>query len=401
MKIRLTPLAALVCGVLLAVPALAAKEGSKQDLGLNDYLYFKVYPHIERAHEALKANDETRALRSFEHAHAMAPESVRLSLWLAEAYRHFGHDKKARELLETELAKRPQNADLQRALVAIPVPAPEVKTYEQLLAFQKNCDASPGVQCRSEVGNYALKLNQLDIARAQLSDTKFRHSKEGQQLTDNYTQRAIFLQQWSAADQGFALLDSEATLTDAQYQQWFAILLHMQRDQRILDLQSQGVMNSAGMQLAYAQSLAERNALTQLRRYLASRKPVFDSAIEERNWMRLLATYSPQPGHTVAGWSVKHPENKQYVLSTLVPIRIQKGDWQGANELLNTFPEMQALDQRLALSLAQKDTQSSMQLISKITQTRGYWQPIASNQGAQLRDGALNIQKTNSMFYRL
>lgn len=73
MKIRLTPLAALVCGVLLAVPALAAKEGSKQDLGLSDYLYFKVYPHIERAHEALKANDETRALRSFEHAHAMAP----------------------------------------------------------------------------------------------------------------------------------------------------------------------------------------------------------------------------------------------------------------------------------------------------------------------------------------
>lgn len=371
MKIRLTPLAALVCGVLLAVPALAAKEGSKQDLGLNDYLYFKVYPHIERAHEALKANDETRALRSFEHAHAMAPESVRLSLWLAEAYRHFGHDKKARELLESELAKRPQNSDLQRALVAIPVPVPEIKTHEQLLAFQKNCDASPGVQCRSEVGNYALKLNKLEIARAQLSDPKFRHSKEGQQLTDNYTQRAIFLQQWGAADQGFALLDSEATLSDVQYQQWFAILLHMQRDQRILDLQSQGVMNSAGMQLAYAQSLAERNALTQLRRYLANRKPVFDSAIEERNWMRLLATYSQQPGHTVAGWSVKHPENRQYVLSTLVPIRIQKGDWKGANELLNTFPEMQALDQRLALSLAQKDTLSSMQLISKITQTRG------------------------------
>lgn len=371
MNIRLNPLAVLVCGALLATPALAAQEGSKQDLGLSDYRYFKVYPHIERAHKAMEANDETRALRSFEHAHEMAPESIRITLWLAEAYRHFGHENKARALLESELKKAPQNSQLQSALNAIPVPELEVKTLAQLRAFQKACDAAPTVRCRSEVGNYALKLNQLEIARAQLADPQLRHSKEGRQLVDNYTQRAIFLQQWAAADQGFALLDSEATLSEAQYQQWFAILLHMQRDQRILDLQSQGVMNSAGMQLAYAQSLAARNALTSLRRYLASHKPVFNSPVEERNWMRLLATYSEEPGKTVSAWSIKHPENKQYVLSTLVPIRIQKGDWQGANALLNTFPETQALDQRLALSLARRDTPSSLQLIKKISQTRG------------------------------
>lgn len=365
-----TPLAALICSVLLTMPALAADEGSKQDLGLSDYRYFKVYPHIERAHSALQANDEMRALSSFEHAHEMAPESLRLTLWLAEAYRHFGHDKKARVLLESELSKRPQNAQLQRALKAIPVAAAQIKTREQLLAFQKKCDAEPGTRCRSEVGNYAITLNELDIARAQLSDAAFRHSIEGQQLADNYTQRAIFLQQWAAADQGFALLDGEATLTNAQYQQWFAILIHTQRDGRILDLQSQGVMNTPGMQLAYAQSLAERKALTALRRYLASHNPVFETASEERNWLRLLATYTQQPGQSVANWSVNYPENKQYLLSTLVPIRIQKGDWQGADALLNTFPETQALDQRLALSFARNDTQSSMRLLNQISQTR-------------------------------
>lgn len=371
MNRRMSPLAALICGVLLATPALAAEEGSKQDLGLNDYRYFKVYPHIERAQKALKANDEVRALSSFEHAHEMAPESVRLTLWLAEAYRHFGHDQKAQALLESALKTKPQNPELQRALAVIPVPVPEIKTVEQLQALQKNCDAAPSLRCRSEVGNNALKLKQLEIARAQLTDAQFRHSKEGHQLADSYTQRAIFLQQWTAADQGFALLDSEATLNEAQYQQWFAILLHMQRDQRILDLQSQGVMNSAGMQLAYAQSLAERNALTPLRHYLASHKPVFETPAEERNWLRLLATYSQTPGRAVAAWPVRHPQNKQYYLSTLVPIRIQKGDWQGANDLLDTFPETQALDQRLALSLARKDTLSIMQFTHKISQMRG------------------------------
>ncbi|MGK7286125.1 tetratricopeptide repeat protein [Buttiauxella agrestis] len=200
MNIRLNPLTALICGVLLASPAMAAQEGSRQDLGLSDYRYFKVYPHIERAQKALKQNDETRALRSFEHAHQMAPESLRLTLWLAEAYRHFGHNDKAQALLESELKKHPQNADLQRALEAIPVPAPDIHTTEQLVALQKQCDATPTVRCHSEVGNYAIKLNQLDIARAQLTDAKFRHTKEGLALADNYTQRAIFLQQWAAAD---------------------------------------------------------------------------------------------------------------------------------------------------------------------------------------------------------
>ena len=395
MKTRLNPLAALICGVLLVAPAMAAQEGSREDLGLSDYRYFKVYPHIERAQKAMKANDETRALTSFEHAHQMAPESLRLTLWLAEAYRHFGHNDKAQTLLTSELKKHPQNPELQRALEAIPVPAPEIHTAEQLVALQKQCDATPNVHCRSEVGNYAIKLNQLEIARAQLTDAKFRHTREGLQLADNYTQRAIFLRQWSVADQGFALLDGEATLSDAQYQQWFAILLHMQRDQRILDLQSQGVMNSAGMQLSYAQSLAERNALGPLRRYLDNRKPEFSTAAEEHNWMRLLATYSQQPGTAVANWPVKHVENKKYVLSTLLPIRIQKGDWQGANALLKTFPQNQVLDQRLALSLAQKDTQSSLRLINQINQTRGLtgqeletvsYQLVAMGQGKMATD---------------
>ncbi|MGB7801656.1 NfrA family protein [Buttiauxella sp.] len=371
MNIRLNPLAVLVCGALIMTPALAAEEGTKQDLGLNDYSYFKVYPHIERAHKAMKANDETRALSSFEHAHEMAPESVRLSLWLAEAYRYFGHDKKAQAFLNGELQKQPQNPDLQRALAAIPVPVPRVNTLGDLLALQNKCDAEPGVECRSQVGNYAIKLNQLDIARAQLSDPKFRHTKAAQQLTDNYIQRAIYRQQWAAADQGYALLDSDATLTEAQYQQWFAILLHMRRDQRILDLQNQGVMNSPGMQLAYAQSLAERHAITPLRHYLTSRQPVFTNPAEERNWLRLLATYCQDPGKAVANWTVRYPENQQYLLTTLVPIRIQKGDWNGASAMLSKFPDEEGLDQRLALSLARKDTQSSMQLISKINQTRG------------------------------
>ncbi|RJT18148.1 bacteriophage N4 adsorption protein A [Buttiauxella izardii] len=111
--------------------------------------------------------------------------------------------------------------------------------------------------------------------------------------------------------------------------------------------------------------------------------------------MRLLATYSQQPGSAVANWPVMHAENQKYVLSTLLPIRIQKGDWQGANALLKTFPDNQVLDQRLALSLAQKDTQSSLRLINQISQMRGLtgqeletvsYQLIAMGQGKMATD---------------
>lgn len=291
MKLRLKPLAALACGLLIAGQSLAATEGSKEDLGLSDYRYFKVYPHIERAQKALKANDEQRAISSFRHAHELAPDSVRLTLWLAETYRHFDHDDKARELLKEQLRKTPDNKQVRLALNAIPREVKNITTRDQLLALSAECNAEPYAECRSEVGNYALKLGELEVAFAQINDTAFRTSPAGHELINGLIQRAIYLQNWQMADRGFALQDRSATLTEEQYQQWFAILLHLGRDRRILDLQQQGVMNSPGMQLAYARSLAERKKFPELESYLASHKPELATESEKHNWRYLMVTW--------------------------------------------------------------------------------------------------------------
>ncbi len=370
MNIRLTPLAALICGVLFSTPLSAAQETAQRQLGLSDYRYFKVYPHLARAQRAIKENDEARAVASFQHAHEMAPESVQITLWLAEAYRHFGHDDKARALLDEQLRKTPDDKNLRLARGVIPVAEHKVETIAALYALQNACDANPSIHCRSEVGEHAIKLSQLNVAKAQLGDRAFRHSPQGRALIGELSQRAIFLQQWQTADQSFALLDEQQTLSEAQYQQWFAVLLLMQRDERILDLQRQGVMNTPAMQLTYARSLAERNAIRPLQGYMARRHPGFESASEEHDWLRLLATYSEDPGKAVANWQIKYPQNRQYLLATLLPVRMQKRDWEGASELLTHFSQDEALERRLDLSLAQKDRKKSVQIIGQISQSK-------------------------------
>lgn len=291
MSLCLRVLALLACSLALACYALATEEGPEEALGLSDYRYFRVYPHLERAQKALKANDEQRAIGSFQHAHQLAPNSLPLTLLLADAWRHFQHDDKARELLSQQLRKTPGNMQVRAALDAIPQPAKNVIRREQLLRMAEECNLSPSEACRQEVGHYAVNLGELDLALTQLNDEAFRVSSGGQALLNNLTQRAISLQQWQMADRGFALHDRLATLNDEQYQQWFAILLHLGRDRRILDLQQQGVMNSPGMQLAYAQSLAERKKFSALRVYLAGRNPHFSTRSEKRNWHCLVAAW--------------------------------------------------------------------------------------------------------------
>ncbi|HGC2462362.1 TPA: tetratricopeptide repeat protein [Escherichia coli] len=156
---------------LLSTSALADNIGtSAEELGLSDYRHFVIYPRLDKALKAQKNNDEATAIREFEYIHQQVPDNIPLTLYLAEAYRHFGHDDRARLLLEDQLKRHPGDARLERSLAAIPVEVKSVTTVEELLAQQKACDAAPTLRCRSEVGQNALRLAQLPVARAQLND---------------------------------------------------------------------------------------------------------------------------------------------------------------------------------------------------------------------------------------
>ncbi|SUB70198.1 bacteriophage N4 receptor, outer membrane subunit [Pluralibacter gergoviae] len=111
----------LLIASLLSSGALAQDTGtSASALGLSDYRHFVIYPHLEKALRAQKANDEKTALAEFRHAHDQAPDNVPLTLYLAEAYRHFGHDRLAREVLSEQLRRHPQDVRLRQGLDAIP-----------------------------------------------------------------------------------------------------------------------------------------------------------------------------------------------------------------------------------------------------------------------------------------
>jgi len=220
---------------LLSTSALADNIGtSAEELGLSDYRHFVIYPRLDKALKAQKNNDEATAIREFEYIHQQVPDNIPLTLYLAEAYRHFGHDDRARLLLEDQLKRHPGDDRLERSLVAIPVEVKSVTTVEELLAQQKACDAAPTLRCRSEVGQNALRLAQLPVARAQLNDATFAASPEGKTLRTDLLQRAIYLKQWSQADTIYNEARQQNTLSAAERRQWFDVLLAAQLDDRIL-----------------------------------------------------------------------------------------------------------------------------------------------------------------------
>lgn len=292
---------------LLSTSALADNIGtSAEELGLSDYRHFVIYPRLDKALKAQKNNDEATAIREFEYIHQQVPDNIPLTLYLAEAYRHFGHDDRARLLLEDQLKRHPGDARLERSLAAIPVEVKSVTTVEELLAQQKACDAAPTLRCRSDVGQNALRLAQLPVARAQLNDATFAASPEGKTLRTDLLQRAIYLKQWSQAD----TLYNEA----------------------------------------------------RLQHYLNENKPLFTTDAQEKSWLYLLSKYSANPVQALANYTVQFADNRQYVVGATLPVLLKEGQYDAAQKLLATLPANEMLEERYAVSVATRNKAEALRL---------------------------------------
>ncbi|ELO8631817.1 phage receptor [Escherichia coli] len=310
---------------LLSTSALADNIGtSAEELGLSDYRHFVIYPRLDKALKAQKNNDEATAIREFEYIHQQVPDNIPLTLYLAEAYRHFGHDDRARLLLEDQLKRHPGDDRLERSLVAIPVEVKSVTTVEELLAQQKACDAAPTLRCRSEVGQNALRLAQLPVARAQLNDATFAASPEGKTLRTDLLQRAIYLKQWSQADTIYNEARQQNTLSAAERRQWFDVLLAAQLDDRILALQSQGIFTDPQSYITYATALAYRGEKARLQHYLIENTPLFTTDAQEKSWLYLLSKYSGNPVQALANYTVQFADNRQYVVGATLPVLLKQ-----------------------------------------------------------------------------
>lgn len=363
-----------------ALPA----DTSAKALGLSDYRHFVIYPHLEKALRAQKKNDEKTAIQEFEHAQQQVPDNVVLSLYLAEAYRHFGHDEQALRVLREQLKRHPDNQRLQQQLDAIPRKVQPVTTLAQLLAQQKNCDATPTTRCRSETGQNALKLGLLNVASAQLNDVAFAGSTEGLALENGILQRAIFLKAWQQADERFSQKHQRQPLSAAEKQQWFDVLLSGKLDNRIQMLQSQGLFTEAHYPLAFAGALATRGEIAELQRYLADHQPQFDNEAQEQNWLYLISRYGSDPLNMLQQTTPQFAANQRYVVGAVFPAAMKARNYAVAQKLLSHLPDDEMLAQRYALSTATQDHARSMYLAGLMYQRAPHDLSLLDNYSWQL-----------------
>lgn len=360
-------LTSALIATLLSTGAMAQEGDTGADaLELSDYRHFVVYPRLEKALRAQKNNDEKTALAEFSYLHQQLPNNVPLTLYLAEAYRYFDHDDRARQVLSEQLKRQPQDIRLQQQLAAIPAKIQRVTTVEQLLAQQKTCDAAPTTRCRSETGQNALRLKQLSIAQAQLNDRAFAQSDEGAELETNILQRAIFLQDWSTADTLFSQKNQRHALRSDEQKQWFDVLLAGKLDQRVQALQTTGLFTRPQQQLAFASTLATRGKNQMLQDYLASHHPRFENEEQEKNWLFLLSRYSAHPQHALQQYDAQFTANRRYIAGSAFPVALKAGDYASAQKLLDAFGADDMLAERYALSNATQNTAESLRVARQL-----------------------------------
>lgn len=341
---------------------------SAEELGVSSYKHFIIYPHLDKALKAQINNNETIALREFEHIHELAPDSIPLIIYLAEAYRHFDKDELARELLQKHLRNHPNDARLQRQLGALPVIVEPVHTLAQLQQQQLRCDAEPNTACRSTLGQNALRLGALDIVQQQLSDPDFKAQPQAQELREGLIQRAIYLQQWVVLDQVFSQIYTQdlRTLSPLEQSQWFNALILGRLDSRLLALQSQGLFNSTDDKISYASSLLERKELARLEHYLVNNEPKFTTAEQEKSWLYLLSKYHANPYRALAYYTPVFKENLDFVIGETLPVALKSGDAATAQHILKALPQNKYLAERYTVSLERDDQQEALRVTAEL-----------------------------------
>lgn len=337
---------------------------SAEELNVSTYRHFVIYPHLEKALKAQKNNNQSVALKEFEHIHKLAPESIPLVVYLVEAYRYFGHDEKARALLLKQLKQHPNDIRLQKQLSALPIIIEPITTLAELKQQQQRCDDEPTTECKSIVGQNALRLGALDIALQQLDDSDFKKQPQAKSLAEDIVQRAIHLKQWPVVAQMFSEKYKKGitNLSATEKNQWFMALVLGRLDSQLLALQSQGLFNDASENIAYASSLVERAEQAQLAQYLATAQPKFKTPEQEKSWLYLLSNHYPEPYQVFINYQVVFPENSVFIAGETLPLALKDKDYAVAQRILKTLPKNDYLDARYTLSLATDNKQESLRI---------------------------------------
>lgn len=344
----------------------AQAQSSAQEMGLTNYEYFVAYPHLDKAFKALEENNQQRAIGEFKKALEIAPGNTTLILYVVEAYRHFNDESSARAFLQEQMPASDNPQALQRYLDSLYVAPSPIHTADDLAEAAKHCEAEPTPECRARVAYAGLQLEQLSVVIQQLQDEDFRSSDEGAQVEKALLQRALFLEQWSLADEIFYEQFQERELSAQEYNQWLNAILLGQLDNRFIELQQANVFTAPENYIQFAAHLLGRNEKKELKSYLLANHPEFQSELQEQSWVYLLMSAGENSEELLKDYRAQYPENKEFIATQLLPFATAANEIDYLEKILADLPADRYLQERYNLSISQGDRQKARALARKI-----------------------------------
>lgn len=331
------------CAVALFVfapswPALASAQAPGEDTG--SYQQFLIYPHKQAGYAALKAGDQSKAIAEFQRARELAPRNIDTALDLAEAYRHFGQDSRAKQVMDEQQHYTPND--------------PRLRAWEaSATSHAVDCRLDNGPACRSKRGFDDLARSDLAAAEEELEAKDFSESKQGRALRHALAQRAIYLGDTQRAETQLSILDATDKLSDQEREQWFQLLLKLGRVNGARQLQSRGGLDAPAQDVTLAQAIANTGDRQQLASYLASRQPAFDNEVGERQWLYLMAQVARTQPALLTDYVPHYPPNAILQARLLVPLAMARGDHATARRMLARLPADSFREERFTLYVEQ------------------------------------------------
>ena len=324
------------------------------------YQQFMVYPHRQAGYAALRAGDRRTAIAEFMRARALAPHSIDTALDLAEAYRHFGDNVRAKAVVDEQLRYTPNDARLRTALPAPAVPAVD-------------CSHDNRPACRAKRGFDALQAGNVPAAEAELDAPDFARSPEGRALRHALVQRAIYLGDDRRAVAELAELDTHDSLSTDERNQWFMLLLKLGEPGLARALQSRGGLDAPTQDLAMAQALADGRDRKLFTDYMASHQPVFDNEQQERQWVDVLATAAHDQPSLLDHYATHFPANTARQARYALALAMARGDNAAAHQMLSRLPAASFREDRFSVALQQGNHAEALQQAQAlIAQPNGY-----------------------------
>lgn len=297
--------------LLALAVACTALAGNAQtmDLGptVSPLRRFQVYPHLDKALEALGRDDSQRAIAELRQAQRLAPGSTPIALYLANAYRRAGQPEQADALLRAQLQRSPGDPRLQDALRSPPAPGKSAATAAPAAGAAEKAAPAPqsarpwppahapsphqaaasvppaqpasGPQAQAERPALRQQLNEEREARA------LEHFVQAQQARE----RGDLVQALQLAQTGSGL----APATLAYRLQWLGLLLRQRQYAQAQQVAEQGLAldsDDPALQLLLAAALQAQGRGGEAARYFDA--AVADpglSALQRRNYRSIAA----------------------------------------------------------------------------------------------------------------